>query len=690
MSTIKSIKIIEEKNEIDDHLLDIIGNEFKFDHAKGLAEWLKNSVDAYIRSRLPDKKQYVILRFQDKDNNDYSFFECIDFVGMTENDITKAFKRWGDPRAAKRGSKAKTYGGHGNGGKFYMRQQFKKSYFITYRNGFLNIFGFNKKKKYGFAKGFKNKKVSPEKAIELARIKNIKIPSEIKKQLINEKTGFTVVRGFSPFGMKNKIKLKKIINKFKNHPQARRIIERINLSIIYNNEYLCDLLVPDKLSPLQNFEEPKIINIPDNYQDGDSIIRFSNSRFPKGKLILKTSEDALGRGGRLGELNRIDFIGELGVIASYKIFELGVNNFPQAAFIYGDCECPILEDPEKNCVKNDREKLHSNDLTDSLLRWVSEQIDIFASEIREQEEKKKKMQTRKISSEFNEVLNEWKNKFMKKVFSDIFSNHSEIKGNINFGFEERKNIRKKLVYPEEGLEFSFGLAKIPVDKSFPITLKTATPEIIPVGAVVSIASSNNFIELEENKITVKNDNLKLTDDGRKVAVCNLYVRGRKPGEKGEIIAKAGEYLSKIKIEVVKEKENSQKKKEPRYPIILLSSNDIDPLSEKEDTVTLSSRDPLVFQRPQDVPERIYWINTSSPLAEAILKELEGAESPRWKDFIFQRYVDIFIKEALYELQKKDPENFRPEVIDNQIIDELTRKIHASAVSDLENVLFRKK
>jgi len=150
------LEIIEEKNVIDDHLLDIIGNEFKFSHEKGLSEWLKNSVDAYLRAGIADEDSFVFFRFKDKDE---VVFECIDFVGMTSDDIDNALKRWGDPDAAKRGTRARTFGGHGNGGKFYMRQMFKHSYFITYRSGELNVFGFNENLRYGFAKGFKDKKV---------------------------------------------------------------------------------------------------------------------------------------------------------------------------------------------------------------------------------------------------------------------------------------------------------------------------------------------------------------------------------------------------------------------------------------------------------------------------------------------------------------------------------------------------
>jgi len=42
-----------QKFVIDDAVLDLIGNEFKFDHAKGLAEWLKNSCDVYLRDNTP-------------------------------------------------------------------------------------------------------------------------------------------------------------------------------------------------------------------------------------------------------------------------------------------------------------------------------------------------------------------------------------------------------------------------------------------------------------------------------------------------------------------------------------------------------------------------------------------------------------------------------------------------------------
>src|SRR5438105_88069 len=152
-----AFSITEQPNVFDDHLLDIIGNEFKFDHAKGLAEWIKNSVDAYNREtradgslKYSDDEQFVYLRLRPKTSVTPITFECVDFVGMTHDDIENAFKRWGDPHAASRGKGRRFLGGHGNGGKFYMRQMFKESRFITYRDGRLNVFGFNENKRYGF------------------------------------------------------------------------------------------------------------------------------------------------------------------------------------------------------------------------------------------------------------------------------------------------------------------------------------------------------------------------------------------------------------------------------------------------------------------------------------------------------------------------------------------------------------
>ncbi|MBI2669536.1 MAG: hypothetical protein HYX20_00065 [Candidatus Yanofskybacteria bacterium] len=687
MNKTSSFKIIERPNVIDDHLLDIIGREFKFDHEKGLAELMKNSVDAYLRVDMPDSEQYIIFRFTDGSKDDGTL-ECIDFVGMSEADIEKAFIRWGDPEAARRGLGRRVYGGHGNGGKFYMRQMFDSSYFITYRDGRLSVFGFNTNKKYGFADGYQNEKVKPEEALKFADLKEALLFGDLKNKILNGKTGFTVVRGIGPVGMKNRIKTERIAERMKNHPQARRLLLHKHVSVIHNGEFLYDILRPDEIKTLPDFKEPIIAEIPESLimeRDGEKgVIELANKKYSPGRLILKTSEEAL-QGGRYGDLNRIDIIGEVGesdktVIASYELYELGVRTFPQAAFIYGECACPILEDPDNDCVKNDRTKLVSNDTTKTLLEWIRGQVDGLATLMASKEAESQKETTRKISSAYNEFLNQWKNRWMRKILSEMFLKGSEESGG---GFGKGK-MGGKLEAPVSGFEFRFAEADIPLSESYPLTLKASVPKTIPIGGIITTTSDNALIEVEDARTVIKSDSVKLTEDGDEVAVINIHVLGKKLEEEALIVAKTGKYTTQIKIKVVEALTGGGSRKS-RYPKVLLSGHDSDPLGLSK-TVILSPRHSVVHQRFEDVKEGIYWINTQSPLAVAILNK-HDVHSPRWRDYLFQRYVEIFMKEALYELQKRDPETFRADRIDNDIFGELVRKVHTAAAEDLEQFLF---
>lgn len=686
--TKKIITIEEVPNIFDDNLLDIIGNEFKFDHVKGMAEWLKNAIDAYRRMGTHQDGHHIIFRFTDH-GVARPIIECIDFIGMTKLDIEKAFKRWGDPNAAKREKNIKVYGGHGNGGKFYMRQMFGESRFITYKEGVLNIFGFSDKKKYGYAKSFQDKKMTPKEALELAEIANLQFPIEIKKKILAGETGFTVVQGIGPEGVRNKIKVNKEIERFKNHPQSRRILLRASVAVIYNDDLLYELLKPDELDPLQNFEEPRIIYIPGELtvRSGSEkiTVRMANEKYPHGKLVLKTSSEALARGSKLGELNRIDILGEIGVIGSYHLSEMGVTSFPHAAFIYGDFgpahdgEASILEDPSNDCVSNDRAKLVSNDTTKALIEWIAQEIDKFAGEIAALERERQKANQKDITSKFNDILNEWKNKHMNKIMSDLF-------GGGGKGGESDDNYKKmgvEIILPLNGFDFKYPQSEIEVNASERITLKVAVPQTLPIGATIFFVSSSERVRIEDSKAHIKSDYLKSTSEGQEVAFVNVNIFGLEIGAEAVITATAGKLSASTKIIVVAEKERKAGKSFPR---VLLSSHDADPLGIVPGGIlVLSERDPVVYQRPQDVAANIYWINTASPMASKIYDRFTF-DSIQWRNFLFERYVDIFVKESIHELERKDFENFNADSVDQKIA-EVVRRVHQSANEDLEQFLF---
>lgn len=602
--SVQVYKIQEEANVIDDHLLDIIGASFNFDHVKGLSEWLKNSVDAYRRAGLADKDQEVYFRFTDGKKGD-AVIECIDFNGMTAVDIEKALKRWGDPEASKRGVKnLKTFGGHGNGGKFYMRQMFSGSYFITYKDGLLNVFGFSENKKYGFAKDYKNKGVLPEEALKFAGLNAGYVPKHIKEKIKAGKTGFTVVRGIGPVSMPNMIKVSFIINHLVSHPQSQRILARIPSKVIYNETVFTDKLTSEQLPPLPGFEYIEPITIPkklvyETHHDRIEI-EMANDKYPAGMLKLRTSEQPMIRNSKHGELNRIDIIGELGVIGSYKLHELGnVTYMPQYVFIYGELECPILEEPSRDSVQNDRAKLIENPTTKALLEWVSEQVVALCKKIADEERKEREKKMKDISSTLNGFLNQWKDKFMSKIIAEVLAGEGPAPG-IGGGFT------------------GGGGGFTPGPNPNPNPNPNPEPNPDPGG------------------------------DGS--------------GEGG----------------------GDTPKKTKRSPKVLLSDFDPDPF-EPYEPISLTPRHPAVYQRPKDYEEGVYWINTSAPLAKSILDRYDQ-NHPRWRDYLFQRYVDIFVKEALTNLEKRDPAEFNAANVDTTI-SEIVQRIHQAASDELGSFLF---
>ena len=575
---------------IDEAVLEVIGNEFRFDHAKGLAEWLKNSDDAYLREGVPDANHVMIVRFTETGKS-LTRIECIDFVGMSKRQIDEAFKRFFDRQAAKKGAKQpdlKTLGGHGNGGKFYMRQMFKTSRAITYRDGLMNIFGFNAQRQYGFEEGFENRKINWDEALTKAGIDKLNLPQEIIDQLRQGTTGFTVVIGEKPERVKGTSTLKVLVEKLIFHPQARRLIERKPVFAVFNDERELHRLTGQKLEPKEGFELPTIIEIPSSLtHEGETITFTSASYAVPGWLRLKTSSEPLR--GNLSTLNTIDFIGEVGVIGSYRVHELGATRFSgQIEFIYGECECPILEDPDHDSVRNDRQKLIENDRTTALLEWVREQVESLAERMETKNRQERKAQDLKNTSALNEILNRWKDRFMNQVWTEMFAG--------------------------QGPAGVSGMDK--------------------TGGAVGKGHQ---------------------EDGG--------------GEKTE-----------------GQEGGSEKVRKPRFPQVLVSGQDHDPLDPLATVpFTCDPRHPAVYQRTKDVPAGIYWINTSRPLAEKVINEYT-ADSPRWREYLFQRYVDIIQKEAVYQLGKMSATLSADDVI--RQLDDVTTRVHDQAAKDLSSFLFQ--
>lgn len=591
------MSIIVQKFVIDEAVLDLIGKQFRFDHAKGIAELLKNSTDAYIRKNIANDDQVIILRLNFRNPTRVERVEIIDFVGMTKEEIDNAFIRFFDPQASKYGTNhvdIKTLGGHGNGGKFYMRQMFKTSRIITFRKGNLNIFGFNAKKQYGYESGFDNVNIDLDEALKLAHLTDLQLPAKIWEQLKSGKTGFTVVRGDYPIKASSTEQLKKLTDKLLKNAQARRLIDRKPIFIVLNEDIELLPLEVKKINPKNNFEKPVVLPIPKKIKVGMEEIEFTNSKSEFiGELKLFTSEEPLI--GNMADINTIDFLGDLGVIASYKLHELGRFGFSnQLEFIYGECVIPILEQREYDSISNDRQKFIENKYSDIILSWVRERIDELAERI--DIVAKKQRRTKKLSntSLFNEILNKWKNRFMEKLLAEVRA------GEGPFGIS--------------GNELGGGTSR----------------------------------------------------GGRGVTKVSTEPKSKSSGDSG----------------------GSMAKKHSRFPKVLISGRDIDPLETgTNQPFECDPRHPAVYQRKVDEENGIYWINTSKPLAEQIIDNF-GDESSKWRDYLFQRYVDIIIKETLKQLGRSDPAFTIDDI--NRHLDKIISEVLDLAHQDLADFLLDEK
>jgi hypothetical protein len=280
--------------------------------------------------------------------------------------------------------------------------------------------------------------------------------------------------------------------------------------------------------------------------------------------------------------------------------ELGFMHFaPESEFIYGECECALLEDDSLDCVRNDREKLVDNEMTRALLEWIRGQVDALAEEMAEKRRTEKKSRDLRESSLFNQLLDRWKNRFMVKLRGELFGG--------------------------TGIGDSFG------------------------GAGGG----------GEDKSDGRNDG-----GGRG--------ESKNTGEKGNNGGGSG----------------GDKRTGPKFPRVLLSGYDRDPLDEESSKpFECDERHPPIYQRPEDIEHGIYWINTSRPLAGRIMDDY-GANSARWREYLFQRYVDIILKQSVYQLGKRDPDMSADKI--DGLIDEVTSRVHDAATGDLENFLFDEK
>jgi hypothetical protein len=583
------------QTKIHPDFLDTVGKSFKFKHGKGIAEWLKNSLDQYLRL-LKSKEESltgnwpVFVHLIDGANQSKGpNLAVIDFGGTSYHAIEKFFLYWGDTSAASHGKTIKDValtGGHGNGGKFYMREMWRDgARFLTWKKGKATSLVVQKMNngETGYFE-IEDRDMPWQDALNLALpvsehlggINEIveylqnHLP-KIVDELENQKRGFSVIVGrraiqtmsSNDVVVGGRWKHQQLIDEICDAQQARRPIRELSITVFVNGQVKIDRLMPYSIEEDENWPSETHV-VP-----GTVVSAIKAGLSDVGVLTIYKSANQLT--GRLKDLNSL-FItdGKGNPIASYPIHELSLPGYsPIANFIHGELQLNFSEISQ--IVTNDRERLVDSPATQTILEFVTEKIweriKVIEKTIRENKIK----EDLDLAAKLNETLNKHAQRFLQQVQTEILVDY---------------------VTSDSG------------------------------GGAGSGGTGDGGI-----------------DEGSGGKGKRKHGQG---GEKG----KGGDMESSGEAKHVQHS---------RFPRMLLSGYDPDPAGNNGESRDLTDRHPPLYQADVDRPYNVWWLNTSHPYAAMALKKAGGPKGLAFKSHHLSMFRDMVQREALRMLQRRQAE-----------------------------------
>lgn len=583
------------QTKIHPDFLDTIGKSFKFKHGKGIAEWLKNSLDQYLRL-LKSKDESltgnwpVFVHLIDGANQSKGpNLAVIDFGGTTYNAIEKFFLYWGDTSAATHGRTIKDValtGGHGNGGKFYMREMWRDgARFSTWKKGKTTSLVVQKLEsgETGYFEA-EDRAIGWQEALNMAlpvseHLGGVKemieylqnsLPS-VFAELENQKRGFSVIVGrravqtmsSNDVVVGGRWKHQQLIDEICDAQQSRRPIRELNITVFVNGQVKIDHLTQLPIEDDENWPNETHV-VP------GTVVAALKAGLPEaGVLTIYKSANQLT--GRLKDLNSL-FIsdGKGNPIASYPMHELSLpGHSPLISFFHGELQ---LNFPEiSQIVTNDRERLVDSPTTQAILEFVAEKIWERIKVIEKITRENKIKEDLDLAAKLNETLNKHAQRFLQQVQTEILVDY---------------------VSNDSG------------------------------GGAGSGGSGDGGVD---------------NGSGGK---------GKRKDGKGGGKGKGGD------METPGEAKRVHRS---RFPQMLLSGRDPDPSRDDGETKDLTDRHPPLHQDDVDRAHNVWWLNTTHPYAAKALKKGGGPKGLVFKSHHLSMFRDMVQREALRMLQRRQAE-----------------------------------
>ena len=395
----------------------------------GLPEWIKNSSDAYERAMRPVADRVIVVLFAPATAKRDSVLACLDFVGMTSDDLISKLARYGDPEAA--GIGTRVVGGHGNGGKLFAVGGFKKgAVWRTVKDGLRNEYGLATptRPELAFALDETGKEIRDRSCndpiahlgvwLSELGLSMVDLPPVVRAAA-KETAGCTLVVGIDPEHSSQALE-GSILDALRGHPQSRMPLETTKLFVIAGKKLLNGgyPVTLEQIVPYEDFSEPWVIAIPSSLKDP-----FDQAEVPtlaggsQGRLKLLTSDKKMPTTKSLQGRHTIDYKQGSIIRGSRYVRELvGKGTFTD--HVYGICQLDALTEKYESQTRG---PLVETPLARALEQWTSEQVIAYAAEIEQASTKQEK--EAKDGERVNRLVQQMKklNNWINRIVDEISS-----------------------------------------------------------------------------------------------------------------------------------------------------------------------------------------------------------------------------------------------------------------------------
>ncbi len=712
-------------------------------HEAGLPEWVKNAREAYIRAGVSHRHERVIIinLLGSGRKGGSTGIECIDFVGISAEDIEANFLEWANPDAAtQNAADASAFeGGQGNGGKAYGRQLFGEFRFMSVKDRQLSVVGFTDAEKFNldFLNGSKGIWAEDRKAISGGvRAHANKILAEAGRPA---GSNITIVRGTDPL-RSEQLSVGKVEAMLQRSPQAREALRSCEVHIYVKGR-------PTRIVELQrppahpDFPESIKVPIPEVLEWEESRVPTVRPGFPAGELTINVAASRLRAGQWHGQSTFIVRARGVKSIGEIPTEELDLPNPQLRDHVYGEVLLPLLTDPKDSYEIQSRQRLKIGPLSSALKQFVSGKVAEILAEFDQKVTDKTKVKKKRKLESLHEQFAKWIE--TKLAGFDGLADEGEGEGTGKRSKERKEpkehkdvaslriNRRELLVcmgttyrlravgedadgkpVPAGHVEWSSSDPKVcavdantgdlkpvsagscSVSCASPSTGLVALPVKIEVERAASIRLLNDEpVKVSPNRRTrvqaevvlvggrvVKDPvlNWEAQDSNIAQVTQDGVVVGQAPGETIVRASATDVESDPLQIEVRKGTHGEPDRQSSARPRILLSGVHKDPTTDMD--VILEVSDPPVFQRPglHDSRTNTWWINLQSPLAKAMYTH--GPESIQWRNYHFQRFIDVYVRLEIYR-EYQDRQDLAADTIVYQY-DDLMARIYRDAADEI--------